>query len=362
MRCLPCLRCLLVVLFTFASVVVKDQDVWHFLAEQPPGCAHEHLPGNQSGVKVIVAGLAKCGTRTICHALNEIGFNAQHSEDFHFLPWWDFVSEVRAQKSNYSSMSASELAHALKSDKHLAAQLMHKISSCRVDAIAFDGLEVLIHPILESSSDAKVILLSWRSYSSWKASVDTFIPKLVVMCFHNVWAGASLSSLPWLWLLRPLDRVLGRPIEHVIREGGPPITEVSGPMVWLYHQSMNHRRQYEAWKPPSTTWVPENEEEYDNFLANVRQTVPKERLFEWDPRRNKIEELCEFLDVRPCPKSGKPGRAINTWIFERDFPVASMAVQTLRLFLHWVNWRLCCAVLGAPLRFCKSRAAHKKPD
>ena len=92
--------------------------MWHFLAEQPPGCAHEHLPGrpfifcvfmflyngqcvstfllsclaspdfawqlwrgNQSGVKVIVAGLAKCGTRTICHALNEIGFNAQHSEE-----------------------------------------------------------------------------------------------------------------------------------------------------------------------------------------------------------------------------------------------------------------------------------------
>ena len=79
----------------------------------------------------------------------------------------------------------------------------------------------------------EVILLSWRSYSSWKASVDTFIPKLVVlrlqgrsaqghpgvqsarahrwsassqvMCFHNVWAGASLSSLPWLWLLRPLE-------------------------------------------------------------------------------------------------------------------------------------------------------------
>ena len=32
-------------------------------------------------MKVLVAGLAKCGTRTICHALNEIGVNAYHSED-----------------------------------------------------------------------------------------------------------------------------------------------------------------------------------------------------------------------------------------------------------------------------------------
>lgn len=363
MSCLrACGLAVSLVLFVFVSAVVKGLDVWHFLIEQPPGCAHEPLPGNQSGVKVLVAGLAKCGTRTICHALNEIGVNAYHSEDFHFLPWWDFVSEVRAQKSQYSSVAAAELAWAMKSDKDLTAQLMRKISSCRMEAIAFDGLEVLIDTIWESSNDAKVVLLSWRSYSAWKASFDKFIPKLVVMCFHNRFAGASLGLLPWMWLLRPLDHLLGRPVERVIREGTPPITEVSGPMVWLYHQTLNHRRQYEAWSPPTTTWIPENEEDYNQFFEKVRQTVPKDRLFEWDPRRNTMEELCEFMEIRPCPKKGKPGRAINTWIFERDFPVASMAVNTLRLFLHWVNWRLCCAFGRVLTNRCRRQAAHKKPD
>ena len=144
-------------------------------------------------MKVLVAGLAKSGTRTICHALNELGINAYHSEDagfcataaaatdgafqearcgqdFHFLPWWDFVSEASRMEPHTTSvracaaicvqgavaavaaffvlrrpffarnleqfacadllprrMSASSLAHAMHSDKDLAAQLMRKI-------------------------------------------------------------------------------------------------------------------------------------------------------------------------------------------------------------------------------------------
>ena len=155
--------------------------------------------------------------------------------------------------------------------------------------------------------------------------------------------------------------------------------------VWLYHQSLplvdhelasastlvpsrcaarNHRRQYEAWEPPSTTWVPETEEEYNNFFEQVRNKIPKERLFEWDPRVNTMEELCDFLQIRPCPKTGRTGRAINTWIFERDFPIASMSANMLRLFLHWVNWKLCCGLVGLLFRCCRRQvnASHQKPD
>ncbi|CAE7352394.1 ACC1 [Symbiodinium pilosum] len=95
-------------LFVFISAVVKGVDTWHFLTEQPPGCAHEELPGNQSGVKVIVAGFAKSGTRTICHALNDIGINAYHSEDFHFLPWWDFITEAQRGPTSQSCFCCSQ--------------------------------------------------------------------------------------------------------------------------------------------------------------------------------------------------------------------------------------------------------------
>ena len=149
---------------------------------------------------------------------------------------------------------------------------------------------------------------------------------------------------------------LERPVRNQIRNQWKT-RDVQG-----FENPRNHRRQYEAWSPPTTTWIPENEEDYNQFFEKVRQTVPKDRLFEWDPRRNTMEELCEFMEIRPCPKKGKPGRAINTWIFERDFPVASMAVNTLRLFLHWVNWRLCCAFGRVLTNRCRRQAAHKKPD
>ncbi|CAE7247070.1 ACC1 [Symbiodinium sp. CCMP2592] len=223
------------VLFVFVSGVVKGLDVWHFLIEQPPGCAHEPLPGNQSGVKVLVAGLAKCGTRTICHALNEIGVNAYHSEDAVngmlrlslqlCTVGMDRLASVAALSLRqflveHLRVAAAELAWAMKSDKDLTAQLMRKtlgqqrfstacrchgrrtvtwafglqrISSCRMEAIAFDGLEarrrdghressrkglrssspnfshlsgeVLIDTIWESSSDAKAVvcneMLAW---------------------------------------------------------------------------------------------------------------------------------------------------------------------------------------------------------
>ncbi|CAE7352404.1 ttc4 [Symbiodinium pilosum] len=89
-----------------------------------------------------------------------------------------------------------------------------------------------------------------------------------------------------------------------------------------------------------TSWIPETEEEYNGFFNEVRRRIPKERLFEWDPRRHTMEELCDFLNVHPCPKKGKTPRAINTWIFELDFPVASMSVNALRFFMHWVTDKL----------------------
>ncbi|CAE8597907.1 unnamed protein product [Polarella glacialis] len=358
-----CCHLLKVSVFLFLSVAVKLLDVWHFLIEQPPGCMHEPLPGNHSGIKVLVMGFAKSGTRSICHALNDIGIRAYHSEDFHFLPWWDFIHRLRTQGSEHAHRSMSEIAHLTHTSGDLSDQLMNSVSKCRMEAVALDGLEVLTLPLYKGSPGAKVILLSWRTYHQWSQSLSTFTQKLAVMCQFNIVTGSSLSVLPWAALLRPLDKLVGRPIERVIRDGGPAVTEVSGPMVWLYHQSLNHRRQYEAWMPPSTTVVPQSEKDYNHYLDMARSMVPKQQLLEWDPRTDNFEELCKFLDIEgPCPKSGKTPRAINTWIFERDFPIASNVGLVVRLFLHWVNWKLFGMVTSFVCQFIRRGKTFDKRD
>lgn len=345
------------VLFLWLSLAAKDADLWHFLTQYPVGCVHEPLPGNHSGIKVLVLGLAKSGTRTICHALNELGIRAYHSEDFHFLPWWDFIHELREEPLGaYANLSQPYVARELNKDQQLANRMMQKISKCRMGAVALDGLEMLMEPLAKANPNAKVVMLNWPTFPQWRKSLDVFTPKLVVMIFHNVISGSSLGLLPWLALLQPLDRwISGNVVENVLRSGGPPITEVSGPLVWLYHQSMNHRRQYECWQDPSTTIDPKTEEEFRSFYTKVDDYFPKEQVFQWDPRTNTLEELCAFLEISPCPKKGKVPKAINTWIFERDFPIAANAVIVLRLFLHWVNWKLLGGLLSLASRPCRGR-------
>jgi len=42
-----------------------------------------------------------------------------------------------------------------------------------------------------------------------------------------------------------------------------------------------------------------------SFYEKVDEYFPKEQVFEWDPRKNTLEELCQFLEISPCPKKGK---------------------------------------------------------
>ena len=50
--------------------------------------------------------------------------------------------------------------------------------------------------------------------------------------------------------------------------------------------------------------------------------------------------ICRSIAGSPEARKWQVPKAINTWIFERDFPIAANAVIVLRLFLHWVNWKL----------------------
>lgn len=353
--------------FVALSFAIKALDVWHPLIEFPLTCDHPALPGNRTGIKVLVAGYAKTGTRTICHALNNIGIRTYHSEDFHLMPWWDFVAGFRARHPEEGRRPVSgEIGLRTTVPGPEREALAKAVSRCRMESVALDGLEALTLPLYETSPGAKVLMLSWRTYEEWTKSGRWFLPKLGAMVWFNLLTGSSLSALPWAALVRLLDPLVGRPVEQLLRTGGPAITEVSGPLVFLHHQALNHRRQYEAWRHPSVGFYPATAEQYYAGMDSIREAVPRDRLMEWDHRKNTYEDLCLFAGVSPCPRRGKMPRSINTWIFERDFPVASNAVLILRFFLHWVNWKLFGALLSGLRRValfccCPGRTAGRRP-
>merc|ERR1719362_1888553 len=49
--------------------------------------------------------------------------------------------------------------------------LARRLSQCRVDAVALDGMDRLHEIVINASPDVQVILLDWRSYESWSNSI-----------------------------------------------------------------------------------------------------------------------------------------------------------------------------------------------
>lgn len=334
------------------------QKVWDFLLELPLSCSHPPLPANETGLEVLVAGITKSGTRTICHALNDIGIRAYHSEDFFFWSVWDWSSNRWKQRgvTSYEAPIVTLLPAAPHADEELAAA----ISKCRVKAVALDGLELFFEPLYRMSAGAKVILLDWRSFEEFRRSWDNFMPKLALMCYFNIYSTCSLSVLPWGALLRVLDPLVGSPLAQTIREGGPPLCEVCGPMMWSYCGLFSEQRQYRSWKySPASNHMPETEAEYIEWHAAVKRLVPSDRLMSWNHKKNTFEDLCAFLGVEPCPRRGRLPRALNTWLFERDFPIAGAASLVVKFFFHWVNWRLFCGARSAVQRYRAAAKARK---
>lgn len=348
-----------VLLLPTLSVVLKGLNIWSDVFEFPEVCDHPPLPANNTGLRVVVAGLWKTGTRTMSRSLNEIGLRTYHSEDFAFWPMWDWAVQEwarrNATKDRWDSMGAMILSYPQGGET-----LAQAISKCRVDALALDGLEWFYPPLIKLSPDVKVIHLDWRSFAEWQGSQEVFMPMLAIMGFKIMYETASLAALPWAALLRLLDPFLGSPISSTIREGGPSVSHLSPPLMYAYNQMVHHRRMYPAWLIEPPTYVfPRNMDQYAQVAKDVQASVPPERLLSWDPRKNTFEELCAFVGVSPCPRSGMLPRPDNVFPTERDFPVAGFILCSVCLFFHWVNWRLVCGLCAC---CCRRRASTEKKE
>lgn len=334
------------------AAYLEAYDFWGPLVRWEQKCENPPLPTNQSGVKVLVAGFAKSGTRTLSRTLWQLGMNGSfHSEELNMYYWGPHHDEYWMRPENggrwpgpsFSRMHDFTKAY-VQSDKEVLRntppqELAAGLSRCRVEAVAFDCIEELFWPIYDVSPNVKVISLSWRTYEEHQRSFDNFRKDFNMMCSVIGQIQGGVHGLPWVWVFKNLEFLVGSPITKMLKEGRPAACQVFTPFMALFHSLTGGRRILSHWYSGLAKYSMDKET-YEDFYGTVRKRVPKERLFEWHMKKHKWEDLCKFLEVDPCPRTGKLERAINVFNFERDFPVCFLSRLPFYLLVHAVNWRV----------------------
>lgn len=342
--------------------VCEREQPWAAVYDPPDDwrCNHPALPVNNSGVEVIVAGLAKTGTRSMSRALWKMGYNhSYHSEELALHVWSPIADEYWRQHGLPRSQTAHPVSGMKEDDiavlKSLSAERWaHDLSKCRADALAFDGLEWLTSISYEASPDAKVILLNWRSWDGWQKSHLDFAVLLLVYTWFLGMLHGSFAMLPWGRLMYVVDPLFGNELYNLMTSGGPPINQVYTPLTRILHNQLGFRRIMSHWMS-GLHFIPQRKEDYEAFWDHFKKTVPKENLLEYDIKHDGWEKLCSFLGTKRapngrCPGSGPIERAINALNFERDFPWSAIKVTPIYLFAHWINWKIYTFVLSIPFK------------
>mmetsp|Transcript_73966 Transcript_73966/g.154165 ORF Transcript_73966/g.154165 Transcript_73966/m.154165 type:complete len:396 (-) Transcript_73966:210-1397(-) len=375
-RCKCCCIAVLQIFFYFWwGLVAQTRDFWGHLFEFPYRCeggSPESLeaaaaPAPDSGVQVLVAGIAKMGTRTLSRSLYQLGLNhSYHSEEFGLFLWGPLADDYWLEKNGgqWSKLPKPGVPWDItENDQEVLnntspAALATALARCEVEALAFDGIERAFWPILEVSPKAKVILLNWRSYEEWKHSVINFMPYLMLEIIGLGTYMTGIWVLPWGALFRVLDPLVGGTIETMLKTGGPPVCQVyETPYVALFHILMSPRRVVNRWFSGMAGW-PTNKEEFDAFHERVKAEVPPDRLIEWNMKKHGWEDLCSFLEMENCPKSGRLPRAVNAFLFLQDFPYASIGAILVNTVIHFLNYKIITGVF----RVAKRLLTRSKPD
>jgi len=344
----------------YAGLLSAGWGLWAPLTEWNNRCSHPALPANQSGVKVLLAGLAKTGTTTMSASLHELGLeHSYHSEDIGMFVWGGLYDDFWMRRENGGVRDRLHMMHTVFPAFFSApgvfpldaevllniapGELAAALSRCRVDAMAFDAAENLFWPVYHVSPGAKVISLGWRSYDEYIRSTVAFAPMHRAMLYVLGLLTSAQHLLPWGALLHVLDPLLGRPMARLLARGGPPLAFSSSSLQQILLNAVGMRR-VEAHKFHGLSWTPGNVGEYQGFFRKVRETVPQSQLLEWDMRRHTWRDLCDFIGVGSCNRTGLLPRAMNLFFSERQHPASSLARVPLYLALHWANLRILWAL------------------
>eukprot|EP00449_Zooxanthella_nutricula_P062967 CAMPEP_0198583276 /NCGR_PEP_ID=MMETSP1462-20131121/126552_1 /TAXON_ID=1333877 /ORGANISM="Brandtodinium nutriculum, Strain RCC3387" /LENGTH=294 /DNA_ID=CAMNT_0044314687 /DNA_START=232 /DNA_END=1113 /DNA_ORIENTATION=- len=234
-------------------------------------------------------------------------------------------------------------------EKQSPEEFAAALSKCRIDAVAFDGFEELIQPVYQVSPGAKLVVLSWRPYEEWQKSINSYAPAVNLENALLPHVFAAQQALPWPMVDRWFAKLLNdRELERALKSGGPPITQALSPS----RASLSGREGALARRRMTLLWAaghhlhPSSKDQYDHFHSTVGDGVPQGDIMHWDMLKHTYEDLCDFLGISPCPKSGKIPKARNNFIFLQDFPLVAMYNVTSELVLHWVNYMILGAVIG----------------
>jgi len=312
-------------------------------------CEHPARPVNDSGVQVLVAGFAKTGTRSMSRVLYQLGLeHSYHSEEFNAFVWarhadkfWlDHYGGRWSQMPSVARYVAEQLDTVVLQNTS-SEKLAEIVSKCKVDAIALDGIEMLFFPMYAVSPNAKVIMLNWRTFEQWRKSLVTFGPLLALQIQFLGVLNCAVVILPWGWLFHIVDPLFfDRWLEKVLKSGGPAFCqEYGGAYFGFWHGLVAIRRIATRWMS-GLAYFPDAKELYDLEFQKVKDRVPKDRLMEVDPRKHTYEDICRFLEIKDCKRSGKFDKAVNLFNFEHDFPEAFFKKLPILLLLHYLNFKI----------------------
>mmetsp|Transcript_102260 Transcript_102260/g.228456 ORF Transcript_102260/g.228456 Transcript_102260/m.228456 type:complete len:393 (+) Transcript_102260:78-1256(+) len=391
--CCKSLGCCCKIYAYFAlSIYINYKGVWRWANEWDIECEHPPLPVNQSGVKVLLAGWAKSGTWTLSHALGKLGYNAYHSQEFNFHVWSPIADEYWMRPENGGRRSKNSVLWTLpfvftpnenpvslpfpQDDLQVLRELKpqtlaQRISKCRVDTIALDGIDPLHEPVLDVSPDAKVVMLDWRSHAEWTTSMEKQEVRQPATMFVMEFFYSSLHFLPWGLLVKAVDPFINNDIEKLLKNGAPPFIQKCPLGVMLWHPFAKNRQIYSHWfMGLGGTTLEINETRYNSLFERIRQRVLANNILNWDFKTKGWDELCAFLDIKDCPEKGKMKTEPNTytdllknggrgWENNCDEPAVFIPMY---LVFHWINWKVFTIVFFTlPGHLCR-RSVRAKTD
>jgi len=323
--------------------------IWTPLQEWDEQCKGSVLPGNQTGIQVLVIGLAKTGTRSMSRSLFEVGFRqSYHSEELFFHVWYHLVTQwfqrngrqLQPMPRPYArNIDGLEVLNNITPDTLATA-----LSRCQVDALAFDAAEDFIEHVYNKSPQAKVVLLSWRTWSQYKGSFDTFADQWTPSVVMSGLINSPMHFLPYGIIFQHIiDPLFGRQFKNFLEQGGPPHNQRQSAMVRFGMSFLGAERIYRHWF--SGTMVhPETESEYLDYWQQWRDIVPRDRLFEWDMKKHTWEELCRFTEAPNCEnRTGILPRAPNLFPSERDFPLNTLILVAIQIPCLYLNYQFLSA-------------------
>lgn len=320
-------------------------------------------------MKVVVVAFPDCGSTDMLAALKKLGIdNTYTGEDFRFFLWHPIATRYWLRRVGGDWHDLPYPGNPIKRDADYAFEVLKRtpdhvmaanISRCRPGALAMDGVAMAAHRIVRASPGVKIIRMRWRSLErSVKLQKRAFFDKMTWFLPFSIIFGAP-SALPWGALVPVVDKHLGGgAAEQFVKSGRADFGVGKEPWTLTLFRGATYYSRVMAPDYHGVAYDFSNHGLYVKYMDLIGNVTREQDVFEIDFRIHTYEDVCKFLDVSPCPKSGKIPMGVGD--VPTDWP-AYVPFALLTLPLHWLNWKI-LGYLLAPMCSCCRKKAKDKVD